>query len=160
MRKNISIPLFALAVALYGGSFFLPTLHPFANHGKPFTGWDAFLSCFPPNLEGAEASLGLVALIAAWHANLAVLVGMVLWVAGRWRGARMSAAVALVLGVFVLPDFWTFLIDYPGYWVWVGSFAALLGACWLRIPREQAGNAPAICGQAAEQVSPSAGACR
>src|SRR5262245_24795569 len=98
MRKNISIPAAALALALYGGSSVLPSLHPFANHGGPFTGWDAFLTCFPPSLEGADASPGVVVLIAAWHANLVVWIGMVLWVAGRWRGAQAAAAFALVQG--------------------------------------------------------------
>lgn len=124
VRKSV-----ALAVALgtgvgllYGGSFFLPA-------AAKAQGYEAFFF-----------AMVLFFYWPMWAANPVFWYGLVKLLSGRWKAARNAGLLAVVLAC---SEAWMFVgLLKVGYFVWVGSMAALALAGWYGGRRTRSAPAP------------------
>ena len=121
--KGPRILMLLSAIAFVGG-FLLPVTNPMVG-GEALTGWQALQHCVYLIAEH-RTLLGFAAGLAGILANLAMALGFVSLLAGWSKPAERCAiaAILLALGLFALIG--QLVWNYPGYWVWLLSFALLL----------------------------------
>ena len=114
---------------LYAASMLLPAVAPFNPEfsNTTYPGYVAFRA-WKVVLDWAPGELEWWLLGAAWLANPAIWLAVVLVATGRWRAAMVAAGCGFALGLVVLPRFYPIVSGLPGYWAWIGSAGLLFAA--------------------------------
>jgi hypothetical protein len=118
-----------LAAVFYGASLLLPTAAPF-NPGfsdTTYPGYAAF-GAWRVVRHWEHSNIDWWLLGGAWFANPAIWLGIVFVTAKHWRAAAATAGCGLLLGLVVLPRYYSIVSGLPGYWVWLGSAGLLVSA--------------------------------
>jgi hypothetical protein len=137
MRKRRRIIVVVLSTALYGASIVLPAAAPFnpTFSTTTYSGYDAFelgrRIWF--HFEPDDIDCWLVG--AAWLANPATWLTIILVALGRWRPAFIAGVFSLSLALIVLPWCYPTVAGLPGYWAWIASPSLLVAAAALELTR-------------------------
>jgi hypothetical protein len=120
--------LVILCVALYALSFLLPAG---AGEDSWFFGFQTFQVAFDVGFgQLLQGDLGALRVVALWAANPVFWMGILSFHYRKWPWALGAGVLSFALGLIAL------LIGFrpgwfPAYYVWLGSFAALVIASLL-----------------------------
>ena len=123
--------------ALYAVSFALPVMGPILRSAPaPYSGAEAFQWGWECLKEWDPAETRWWVGTAAWLANPAIWIAVIVAGLGRWRIGALAGFYGLALCLVPLSSLSDMVVGYPAYWTWIASAAFLFVACAAMICRQ------------------------